>query len=714
MKKINSFLSILLAGIMLLSSCSPLGGGKDPGDDIAPGANIEALPFPSNAFTKEHRQAVIGSIVQTGDGNAYVSGTVPAPRIRAASLSSRADGANRHLVTLEHAFGYDCYVSGYMGNSLYVIQDHGSLAWNRKGVGHKDGTILLEYGEEGYFSISSFSENKFIVGNPTDTAVTSLWDDTSSYLFGYMVYDPDTRELTPLYEENNLRFYTAGYFIDGVAQVSVKVGDEIRFGIIDAEGNYVVEPTLGMMADERIDGALIVASEAEGLSTMGYTGDNCGRNVGYDSTLMTNVQKTRHYECGSQTVGIINAQTGESILPCKYAYVERVMDTTYFVVDNEGKSFLFDAGTKEMSEVEEIYSYSNSEWMICTIVNDEEENPGGADAVYLADKELKLYETTGINLEVGMLSPAYKAKNLINTNAISSNLNEAAKNSSSDRSVTDPLRVEFDPDKRTSTVTVNATGDVIYDVNSLGGIYDGHLLYTHKNSLYRYDLESGERTRIETGYGDFTDNYEGWAAEFHTEISPLDDGVYILRYCAVLDMGQTYLMVIINDRGEVLYDSAINSVEKLTKNYLGKYDDALYELAGSTNIEDNYFLTRDDGSHFLIQFVRGEADEGDSESEEERRYTRRICNLNDIAYLSPFRLDFTDGSEISVSIRGSEISTEKYAYDSATQSLKLLTSAIDFITQEKMRTDGFAEFVVTSGDESVTLRIELSQFAFRF
>ena len=93
-----------------------------------------------------------------------------------------------------------------------------------------------------------------------------------------------------------------------------------------------------------------------------------------------------------------------------------------------------------------------------------------------------------------------------------------------------------------------------------------------------------------------------------------------------------------------------------------------------------------------------------------------LCGVRGIQNRAPrhFRLDFTDGSEISVSIRGREISTEKYAYDSATQSLKLLTSAIDFTTQEKMRADGFAEFVVTSGDESVTLRIELSQFAFRF
>lgn len=49
-----------------------------------------------------------------------------------------------------------------------------------------DGTVLLDYGEDGYFSISSFIDNKIIVGNPTDETTKSLWDFTDSYRFGYM------------------------------------------------------------------------------------------------------------------------------------------------------------------------------------------------------------------------------------------------------------------------------------------------------------------------------------------------------------------------------------------------------------------------------------------------------------------------------------------------------------------------------------------------
>ena len=201
----------------------------------------------------------------------------------------------------------------------------------------------------------------------------------------------------------------------------------------------------------------------------------------------------------------------------------------------------------------------------------------------------------------------------------------------------------------------------------------------------------------------------------YTSIHPLDEGVYILRYNATMSIGQTYFMVIVNDLGEVLYDAAVNSVETLTKNYLGEYDAALYELAGRTNIKDNYFLTRDDGAHFLLQLVRGEAENNEEgEGDEDRRYTRKICSTNDITYLSPFILDFTDGSEISITAYGEEISSDYYVYNSETKSLKLKTWIIDPIIQEKMRIDGFVDFIVNSGDESLTVRIEVSEFAFDF
>ena len=701
---------MLLTAAVLLTSCT---GGNGNNPDNGGTKKPDASPFPGSAFQSEGVKGVIGSIVQTGDGNAVVSGTVPAPQGGGVSAvaSQEKTNSNKHLVTLSHNFGIKCYVSGYIGNSLYVIQDFGDLAWNKKGVGHMDGTVLLDYGEDGYFSISSFSENKIIVGNPTDETTKSLWDSTDSYRFGYMTYDADTRTFTPMYEDDNLRFYTAGYFMGGVALVSVKENDKILFGIIDEQGSYVVEPSYEMMADEIIDGAVIVAQNATGVSTEFFTpNDTCGRNIVYDSTLMTNVQGSRRYECSSQTVGLIDTVTGESILPCNYAYVERVMNNTYFLIDNEGKSFLYDRDADSFTEVAEgVYTYFNSDWMLYVTAN---------DTSYLADKELKLYETTG--LEVGDLtSNTYiNAKNRINCNILSAVRDEGARVAAAGGSVKEGLESEYDLDARVYTVTVTATGDVLENVDSFTEIFNGGFLYAKGNSLYRYDIDKRDSTRIETGYGNYTEDYEGVGERYYTSISELDTGIYLLRYnieMTLPDMvGTSYHMVIINDKGAVLFDAEINAVEKLCKNYLGKYDAPLYELAGSTNIEDNYFLTRSNGAHLLIQFVRGELDGSVEGEENELDTVRRVDRQMTISLLSPFMLDFTDGSNITVEINGKVISADGYVYDSASQSLKVLRRGIDDVAIQKMKEDGSLEIKVTAGGETRILRIDISPFAIEF
>ena len=704
MKKLKVLLSLLLIAVLSLSSCSlPIpGGGNNPS------GKLDTAPFPEDSFVMNMRKGVIGAIVQTGDGNAYVSGSVPTPAVMLLSSKSGSVSQNKHLVTLEHSFGSSCYVSGYMGNSLYIIQGFGSLAWNKKGIGHKDGTILLEYGENGYFSISAVNENKIIVGNPSDSAVESLWDDTESYRFGYMVYDEESKQIVPLYEENNLRFYTAGYFINGIAQVSVKENGRILFGAIDTDGNYVVEPKYEMMADESINGLVIVATSATNESGADFITDTCGRSIYYSSTLMTNVQFSRQYSCKSQTVGLINVHTGNAILPCNNAYVERVMNDTYFVIDADGNSFLFDARTKEQTPVDDgVYSYFNNEWMLYI---DSQCN------AYLADKELKLYDASELSLNS---EPTYRYKNTINcinTNILSANRDEIAKNAYSSFDIHAGLNGEYDPEKSTYTLTVDMTGEVIEDVDSFTYIYNGGFLFAKENSLYRYDINTQSISRIETGFGNFTDDYKNRGTRYYTSIYELDLGLFVLRYNIQTGDGQSYLMLIVNDRGDVLFDTAINSVETLDKNYLGRYDDALYSLAGSTNIEDNYFLTRDDGAHFLIQFVRGESSGGEFEDGENGDYTRIIGDYSDFVLLSPFMLNLKDGSSISVAIGDKIIPSDAYVYDSEEQTLKILMKVFDYdnnMIMDKLTSDRYFEFTVIAADETVTLRIEVSPFSIR-
>ena len=291
---------------------------------------------------------------------------------------------------------------------------------------------------------------------------------------------------------------------------------------------------------------------------------------------MTDVQGTRYYECKSETVGIIDTHTGNAILPCTYSYVERVNGGTYFVIDGEGNRSLFNSKTGEFTSVESgAYAYYNSEWMIYV-----DENGFG----YLADEELMLYDIDGLNAGDFITQVNYRTMHLVNTNVVSA-IRDA-------HAIKPPIALigangvtgEYDRETGTVTVTVEATGEVFENVDSYTEPYNGAFFFTDNNSLYRYDMKAATVSMIETGYGNFTEDYDNRGVEYYTTISMLDDGVFILRYIERAEYGQGYHMVIVNDKGTVLFEASINSTENLMKNYLGKYDDALYSIAGSTNI----------------------------------------------------------------------------------------------------------------------------------
>ena len=713
MKKINCLLALLLVFSLALSSCNSPDGSGDNGDGNGP---IQALPLPEETFKVAHRGGVLGSIIQTGDGNAYVNGIVSLIETRRArsgayqSGASESSGENKHLVTLEHNFGDSCCVSGYIGNSLYIIQDFGSLMENKKGVGHKDGTVILEYGENGYYSISSFSENKIIVGNPDPSNTTDDWSD--SFTFGYMTYDPVTKELVPMFAENNLRFYTAGYFIGGVALVSVKENDSILFGVIDTDGNYVVEPQYEMMADEMSDGLVIVALETEAFGFSEDFADACGKHVLYDSTLMTEVQKARIYERKSSTVGLLDATTGQSVLPCSYSFISRVMENTYFVKDNDGNAFLYYTKTNSFTKVETgNYSYFNSEWMLYTV--------SGTEG-YLADAQLGLYELEDECFADIITRNNFLASLCINTNVISAVCDDEVKRAVAGRLSIANHGIEGDYDMDLGLypyITVTETGSVIENVNSYTLIFNGGFLYTVENSLYRYDMKTGSSVLIETGFGNFTEDYNNLNVRYRATIGEIDLGVYALYYEALNDDGsRSSFMIIVNDMGVVLFDTSINGINVLEKNYLGKYDDALYEIAGGTEIEDNYNLTMDDGQRIVIQFVRGEAEDGSSDSESDFVHVRTFGDLWSLEFISPFMLDFKDGSEITVEICGYVIPEEYYDYKADRQSLKIKAQIIDYKSEifEVLSTDRSLEISVSAGEESLTLWIKVSPYAFRF
>ena len=105
MKKINLILALLLVLATLFTSCTPDNNGDMDGK--------KTLELPEDAFENTVRAGVIGSIVQTGDGSAYVNGTVPtigpkAAKPLASATSSENNSENKHLVNILAPFAVPC------------------------------------------------------------------------------------------------------------------------------------------------------------------------------------------------------------------------------------------------------------------------------------------------------------------------------------------------------------------------------------------------------------------------------------------------------------------------------------------------------------------------------------------------------------------------------------------------------------------------------
>ena len=152
MKTLKSFLALSLALVLLFSSvaCS---GPEDNRVKIDADENL-----PSGFLKNDLSVTYSGSVFQTGDGKAHVTGNVSAasPRWKLNSYYASAS-QNTELVTFEHNIK-DCYVGSYLGKGLFGVQDYGNLSQNKFGIASKDGTVLHPMGEGGFFSLSSMYE----------------------------------------------------------------------------------------------------------------------------------------------------------------------------------------------------------------------------------------------------------------------------------------------------------------------------------------------------------------------------------------------------------------------------------------------------------------------------------------------------------------------------------------------------------------------------
>jgi hypothetical protein len=418
-----------------------------------------------------------------------------------------------------------------------------------------------------------------------------------------------------------------------------------------------------------------------------------------------------------------------SLAPVEYAcayfnsewYIIKAADGEFYLVDKSGEKY----STKSMTFSDKIRLSSNSAYgsviiggavgsfgpdglifggsLSGGVLGGEIENPDNFVSNGSSDKlhgflQSEYFECNENNVMTNILTPV--------RDEIAEELRKAPDNDILNGSVT----------LKNGTLTNIVTGQKIENILSHSEVYRNSMLIVLGNDLYYIDLGSFETTRVETGFGGFAESiaYSTGEAvgEFHTELETLRPGVIAVTYELIEYVGyRTYHKIIVNDKGTVLLDSNINATHVFSKNYLGKYDTPLYELAGSTNIEDNYLMSSTTGNDFLLQLVRGES-ELQTESEKDGvigTNVRTIHEFREMMYMSPFRFGFANADGVTVKANGQLLDASAYIFDSEKQTLLFKHGALydreDFCQGNE---EAILEIEVIAGGESATVYVKYS------
>ena len=143
------------------------------------------------------------------------------------------------------------------------------------------------------------------------------------FSYGYLCYDPENpnNELTPMYPENNERFAYAGQFYDNAAVVGIMVGDNLKFGVIDLEGNYLLNPVYDFIHTTITDNRVIVAN-----GVVIYQ---------FEDVSINDMNQVSYF---SDEVGVYDLGLKTFVIPQTHSVISSLGNHQYFVYDSGDSS----------------------------------------------------------------------------------------------------------------------------------------------------------------------------------------------------------------------------------------------------------------------------------------------------------------------------------------------------------------------------------------
>ena len=145
--------------------------------------------------------------------------------------------------------------------------------------------------------------------------------------YGYLkiVNDDGDISIENLYDENNQRFTLAGIFQGDYAIVATGSVDQLKFGVINKSGDYVLEPTYDYINKEIVDNKIIVANN---VTFIPFLWEGLHSEFTYEWLF-----KSDSIPYYSDEIGVYDLESGQLVIENTHDIVTCLGDNEYFVWD---------------------------------------------------------------------------------------------------------------------------------------------------------------------------------------------------------------------------------------------------------------------------------------------------------------------------------------------------------------------------------------------
>lgn len=653
-----------------------------------------------------------------------------------------------NLPSFKMPYNNDGIVLEEIGNGLYLTvnhnpkedEEHGTLHW-RKGLSNIFGEWILE--PEEYIEINHFYNDiavakKFHTFDIDDS-------DLGDKRYGYLVhiFEHEQSIVKNMYDEDNVRFYTAGSFQGDYAVVSIIAGEDQKYGVINKKGEYVVEPNYDYIHKEIVNDKVIVANnikvQYEGyISEFGYYSEEIGVYdlktkslvIPMENDIVTYLSNNKYftYQKEANVSKIVDIENNEIINVSNMFFNMINYDDDYYIGFKDDHLYLIEKDTLKLASKYDRYytlleyfnipyrvnKYDDLVYNFDTLTKIERKVDFIRSNLYFyGGSETDLREKIGNNiidakgnvvLELEEGYAIYYPEWDVNIKGYNSNI-----------LYPDGLIIIRKMVHNATYEAINFEGELIAEgFSQVTTFQNGKSLVTKKHTINDQEIElmytlykDGSLVPVDIGIDYFKQNIDYLASLSNkkTRIKEYLPGVYHIKIFIdfIEDDTTTHEEYIINAYGDIIFDQRVREVLHLPQNEVNEYSDFVKRYFEEQDMFDMLYISTSGHDKTAFKVIRNDEINDFSEERSSKLVMLDekvfIYYYNEYSGTSPYMFNFEDGSEIEVYINDKLINPEDYIYYPNIQHLEFTYDYVNSL--ENIKT----EYKVISGEQEVMITL---------